>query len=106
VARWKGQFGDQPERESQEVIEVGDVKITLVDYAGTFNDSRGMFAPATPKAGYRMVGAVIPLDGQLFFIKGYGPEKTVAAHADKIRGFINSLKAPGEVPPQASSDTP
>ncbi|MCU0961458.1 MAG: hypothetical protein MUF48_15285 [Pirellulaceae bacterium] len=60
VARWKGQFGDQPETEAQET--------------------------------YRMLGAVIPLDGQLFFIKAYGPAKTVAAHEDRIRQFIRSVK--------------
>jgi hypothetical protein len=92
VARWKGQFGDQPETEAQETVEVGDIKITVVDFSGAFNDARGMFAPATPKPGYRMLGAVIPLDGQLFFIKAYGPAKTVAAHEDRIRQFIRSVK--------------
>ena len=102
LARWKGQFGGKPDKESQETIEVAGVKITFVDYTGTFSDQRGPFAPATPKAGYRMLGAVLPLDNQLFFIKGYGPEKTVAAQADKIRGFLQSLKPKPEAEPKPS----
>ena len=92
LTRWKGQFGGKPEKESQETIDVAGVKITVVDYTGTFSDQRGPFAPVTPKAGYRMLAAIIPLDNQLFFVKGYGPEQTLAAHADKIRGFFQSLK--------------
>ncbi len=81
-----------PDKESQETLDAHSVKITLVDYAGTFADQRGPFAAPTPKTGYRMLGAIIPLDDQLFFVKGYGAEKTVEAHADKIRGFLQSLK--------------
>ena len=104
--RWKGQFGGKPDKESQETLDVGDVKVTWVDYSGTFSDQRGPFAPATPKPGYRMLGAVIPLGDQLFFVKGYGPEKTVASHAEKIRGFIQSLKPKQEAEAKPSGGTP
>jgi hypothetical protein len=106
LTRWKGQFGGKPDKESQETIEVAGVKITVVDYTGTFSDQRGPFAPATPKAGYRMLGAVLPLDNQMFFIKGYGPEKTVAVHADKVRSFLQSLKPKQEADPKPSGGTP
>ena len=34
--RWKGQFGGKPDKESQETLDVGGVKVTWVDYSGTF----------------------------------------------------------------------
>jgi hypothetical protein len=37
-----------------------------------------------------MLAAVIPVDGQLHFIKATGPEKTIASHADAIHQFIRS----------------
>ena len=104
--RWKGQFGGTPDKESQETLDISGVTITLVDYTGTFTDQRGS-AESPPKSGYRMLGAIIPVDKQLFFVKGYGPEKVVAANAEKIRGFLQSLKPkpaaeekpePGETP--------
>jgi hypothetical protein len=106
VGRWKGQFGDKPEQEAQETVDAANLKITVVDFSGTFNDARGMFAPATPKAGYRMLGAVIPLEGQLFFIKAYGPAKTVAAHEERIRGFIQSIKPKTSTAVEESGGTP
>ena len=38
-------------------------------------------APASKQAGYRMLGAIIPVDGELHFIKATGPQVTIAAHA-------------------------
>jgi hypothetical protein len=106
LARWKGQFGGTPESESQETIEVGGVKITWVDYTGTFADQRGMAAAAEPKPGYRMLGAIIPLDDRLYFVKGYGPQQTVAAHADQIRSFVQSLKPSASTQSKPSGETP
>jgi hypothetical protein len=103
LARWKGQFSAKLDKEAEETIDVGDVKVSLVDYTGTYN--AGMFGQSIPKEGYRMLAAVMPLEGQLFFIKGYGPEKTVTAHAEKIRAFINSLQ-PKQADASASGGTP
>lgn len=105
LARWKGQFGGTPESESQEIIEVDGVKITFVDYAGTFAGQGGPMVPAPPKAGYRMLGAIIPLDDQLYFIKGYGPHQTVAAHAERIRAFIESLQPKAATQSKPAGDT-
>ena len=41
IDRWKGQFGKKLEKEKQETIDAGGIKITLVDFSGTFDDSRG-----------------------------------------------------------------
>jgi hypothetical protein len=100
INRWRGQFGGKPEKENQETLTVGDTQITWVDFTGAFADG---FASATPKPGYRMLAAVIPVAGQQFFIKGYGPEKTVAANADRIRAFVQSVRAKGAAAPATDS---
>ena len=45
INRWKGQFGKKLDKENQETIDVGGIKVTLVDFSGTFDDSRGMMGP-------------------------------------------------------------
>lgn len=92
VNRWRGQFSKQLDKESQEQIKVQDVEVTLVDYSGTYNDQRGPFAPLAETPNYRMLGAIFPVDGQLHFIKLYGPEKTIADRAEEFRGFVQSLQ--------------
>lgn len=94
IDRWKDQFGKKPEKESQETIDAGSVKITLVDLTGTFSDSMGPMAPAVTRPDYRMLGAIFQLPGEqeLHFIKCYGPTKTIAAQADEFKGFLRSLK--------------
>ncbi len=66
--------------------------MTLIDFSGNFNDQRGPFAPAVQRPGYRMIAAIVPVEGQLYFIKATGPEKTIAAHADKIHEFIRTVE--------------
>jgi hypothetical protein len=92
VTRWRGQFGEKPDKEAKEAVDAGGVKVTLVDFSGTFHDSRGPMAPTVERPDYRMLGAIFEMGGQLYFIKAYGPSKTVAARADEIRSFIRSLK--------------
>lgn len=92
IDRWKGQFDPQPEAASQEEVDIAGLKVTIVDLSGNFNDQRGPFAPGEMRPGYRMIAAVIPVDGQLHFIKATGPQKTIASHADTIQQFIRSVQ--------------
>ena len=92
IERWKGQFTPEPQRESQEEIEVSGLKVTVVDLSGDFNDQRGPFAPAVKRPDYRMIAAVISTDGQSHFIKATGPQKTIEKHAEAIRDFIGSIQ--------------
>ena len=85
VDRWRTQFAGKPEKESQEHVKAGGVDVTLVDFSGTFSDQQGPFAPATERPGYRMLGAIFDVGGQLHFIKAYGPAKTMAARAGEFR---------------------
>ena len=95
VSRWRGQFSQQLDKESQEQLKVQDVEVTLVDFTGTYNDQRGNFSQLAESPNYRMLGAIFSVDGGLHFIKLYGPEKTIAARADEFRGFVQSLQLEG-----------
>jgi hypothetical protein len=92
ITRWKGQFNGAQDNAHEEQIEVGGIKATLVDLSGDFNDQPGPFAPAVKRSDYRMIAAIIPVNGQLHFVKGVGPKKTMAAHAEEIKTFIRSVK--------------
>lgn len=51
-----------------------------------------MMQAATERPGYRMLAAIIPADGASFFIKFYGPKKTVAEHEKEFRAMLDGLK--------------
>lgn len=90
IDRWKGQFKPQPQSISQEDVDIAGLKATIVDLSGDFNDQRGPFGPGELRPSYRMIAAVIPVGGQLHFIKATGPQKTIASHAASIQQFIRS----------------
>jgi hypothetical protein len=90
IDRWKGQFKPQPQSITQEDVDIAGLKATVVDMSGDFNDQRGPFAPGELRPGYRMIAAVIPVGGQLHFIKATGPLKTITSHAASIQQFIRS----------------
>jgi hypothetical protein len=92
IERWKGQFGGSPTEARQEEIEVDGITATMVDFTGEFDDRRGPFAPGTKQPEYRMIAAIIPVDGQLHFIKAVGPKNTMATHADSINEFFRSAQ--------------
>jgi hypothetical protein len=92
IERWQGQFGGATDNSHQEVIDVNGIKVTLVDLSGDYLDQPGPFAPAVKRSGYRMVAGIIPVNGQLHFVKAVGPHKTIQAHAEAIRAFIRSVK--------------
>ena len=63
---------------------------------GSFSGGSGpMMAPAPPKPGYRMLGAIFEAPGFLFTLKLTGPEALVAAHAAKFDAFAQSLGVAG-----------
>jgi len=92
IQRWRSQFAGKPEKESQDHLKASGVEVTLVDLSGTYSDQQGPFAPAVERPGYRMLGAIFNVGGQLHFIKAYGPAKTMAARAGEFRAFVDSLK--------------
>ncbi len=98
VTRWIGQF-QQPDGSSTKdkatikKLSIGGNTIHFVDISGTFRDQRGPFAPATLRKDYRMLAIIILTEkrGQ-YFVKLYGPKKTVAANAAAFDTLIKSIK--------------
>lgn len=92
VERWKGQFGGADVKAKQETLTTNGIQITMVDLSGDFNDQRGPYAPATKRRDYRMIAAIIPVGGELHFVKGVGPLPTLQAHAERIKEFIKTVR--------------
>ena len=53
-----------------------------------------MQTPSTERPNYRMLGAIISIkDGGQYFVKLYGPEKTIAAAEPGFMKMVEGLKA-------------
>jgi hypothetical protein len=92
VERWKGQFTKLSKESSKDVKPQG-IEVHIVDLTGDFKDQRGPLAPAEEHENYRMLGAIVS-GGKLgsYFVKFYGPEKTVAANYDAFMKMIDGLE--------------
>ena len=92
IARWTGQFDREPgEKIQQETLQIDGREVTLVDIRGIFKDQSGPFAPVDPKANFRMLAAIIPLNEvNSYFVKLTGPKDTVGAHEAAFRELIKS----------------
>lgn len=88
VGRWFSQFEGEPEK-SREEIAAGDKKITLVKATGTYLD--GPFGgPKTPKAGYMLLGAIVPAAEANVFIKLTGPKDALLKLLDGFKKLAAS----------------
>lgn len=99
IDRWFAQFtqpdgSDTAEKATVEERTIAGMTVHTVDVSGTFNESMGpMMASTTPRPGYRMLAAIIETGSGLYFIKFYGPEKTVTANAEAFHSMLESLRA-------------
>ncbi len=98
IERWYGQFtqpdgGSTRERAKVKKIKVAGEEVHLVDISGTFRDQRGPAAPAVEQPKYRMLAAIIATKGSgNYFIKFYGPERTVAGQEKAFLTMIEGLE--------------
>ncbi len=106
IDRWYGQF-TQPDgsatkdKATTKKLELAGCKVTLVDSPGTYKDSPGgPFAGggAVDRPDYRMLAAIVETPDRRgnYFLKFYGPAKTVAAHADGFRAMVEGMVAAGK----------
>lgn len=98
IDRWKGQFsqpdgGSTDDKTTVEEIEIGKNKVHMVDISGTYADRRGPVAPAVEREDYRMLAAIIEtkIAGK-YFVKLYGPAKTIEDNKTLFDDFVKSLK--------------
>jgi hypothetical protein len=97
IDRWYGQF-TQPdgastrERAKVKTLKVAGEDVHWVDISGTFKDQRGPAAPAVERPKYRMLAAIIATKSGNYFIKFYGPERTVSDNEKAFQAMIDGLE--------------
>jgi hypothetical protein len=92
IDRWKGQFDQSASARTAKRVVHG-LPVTTVDVSGSYSGMSGpMGAPAAPKPGYRMLGAIIENAGGNIFLKFAGPAKTVAANQGKFEQLLGSFE--------------
>lgn len=98
IDRWIGQFTNADGSPLADVetttSEIAGQKVHMVDLYGTFADGMGgPVGPKTDREDYRMLGAIIEteIDGK-YFVKFYGPKKTVDENAAAFKKMLQSLK--------------
>ena len=96
--RWSDQFAladGSPAESAMKTSEivVGGLKVFVVEVAGTYKGGMTMTpAPAEPKPGYRLLGAVAPGPDANWYFKFTGPDATVVAQRDAFMSMVKSLK--------------
>jgi hypothetical protein len=85
--RWRGQIALPPLNEPQlpasvEHLEANGLHLDVVDFVGTANG-----APT------RIVGAVVPKDGETWFFKLMGPDALVAAQKPAFLDFLRTVRS-------------
>ncbi len=97
VQRWVKQFqradGSSAEKDAKTKQEkVGGLPVTTVDVKGTYNGGGPMMGPASPKPGFRLLGAIVEGPEGAVFFKFTGPEKTVSGAEKTFRKLLESTK--------------
>ena len=88
VNRWRGQVGLPPIAEAEleagvQHLDVNGFHITIVDALGSLNGQ-----PT------RLIGAIVPHEGQTWFFKLVGPDAIVVKEQTAFREFLATIKAP------------
>ncbi len=92
IDRWVGQFSGKMEKEVTKEKHNG-LTVHLVDLTGTFaNSPNGPFGPKKMEDDYRMLGAICVSSTGNYFLKFYGPKKTVASQLDNFKKMLKSVK--------------
>lgn len=97
AARWADQFilpGGGPARDKLKStrIEVGGMRVLMVEVAGTYAGGGMMGQPQPPKPNSMLLGAVAEGSDANWFFKFTGPEKTVGSQRAAFEGLVKSLR--------------
>ncbi len=93
VDRWYGQFsqpdgGSTRERAKVEKRTIAGREVHLVDIVGTY---REQFGANTELPNYRMLAAIVVTPEANFFIKYYGPRKSITTNEKPFKEMIEGL---------------
>jgi hypothetical protein len=98
AVRWAEQFTLADGSSAQSTmktseIEAGGLKMLMVEVAGTYKGGMTMTAaPAIPKSGYRLLGAVAPGPDANWYFKLTGPDETVSEQRDAFTSMVKSSR--------------
>ncbi|MEP3480134.1 MAG: hypothetical protein ABJZ55_12860 [Fuerstiella sp.] len=96
IERWIGQFGAEG-RESKVVKgKAGNEEYHLLELSGTYNKSVGppIMRKTEAVKGYRMLGAIVTVDSEVYYLKMTGPDAAIKAAAKDFRkSFGGSSKS-------------
>jgi hypothetical protein len=93
VDRWVGQFDEGAKKTMvREQRKVGPLDITVVQLEGSFNGGGMPGAPSSPKTGYALLAAMVPLGDQSWFFKMTGPAASVKAAKKDFDAMVGSLR--------------
>lgn len=87
VQRWEGQLGLPPTPDDQigkvvQRVEANGIKIDTVDLTG----------PEKEGGRQRILGAIVPQDGRVWFFKAAGPADKMAKQKEKFDQFVRSIR--------------
>jgi hypothetical protein len=96
IKRWVSQFqrpdGSSAEKDAKTQQEkLAGLPVTTVDVKGTYTGGP-MMGPASPKPGFRLLGAIVEGPEGAIFFKLTGPEKTVANAEKPFRKMLEGMK--------------
>jgi hypothetical protein len=97
VTRWVSQFqradGSSAEKDAKTKQEkIAGFPVMMVDVKGTYSGGGPMMGPATPKPGFRLLGAIVEGPEGAIFFKLTGPEKTINGAEKSFRKMVEGIK--------------
>lgn len=100
LERWQNMFrdagGNVPKLEPKTLKSKTGVAVTRVELAGTYTEPTfGQGAP-TPKAGYRLLGAIAETAEMAYFLRMTGPENTMKGAAAAFDKALDSIEVAGK----------
>lgn len=98
LARWRGQIVPEAGAASdakENAFNAGALSVKTLDVSGTYASGMPGAAPAEPKPGWRLIGAVVEGPGGPWFFKAVGPKETMAAVEDELAAMFHSVEAGG-----------
>ncbi len=99
--RWKAQVlgaNGKPADAQIQKRTIHGLSVTVIDTSGAYSGMGGalgqtpMAQTAAPKAGYRLLGAIVEGPGGNIFVKFAGPAKTIAANKQKFDEMVGSFE--------------
>jgi hypothetical protein len=102
INRWCGQFtqpdgSDTKDKAKVKTSTIAGAEVRTVDLSGTYNDAPPFAGRGIQRENYRMLAAIISTkDAGNYFIKLYGPSKTISGQEAAFAKMVEGLQAKGK----------